>query len=185
MWLAPWPGCAMAGPDNSPRVTTRPAADPDRVLIAGLMQFYIYDFSEMEPAASLRFDLGPDGLFDGYPPLDFYWSEPDHWPLVIEADGRPAGFALVNTLSHRGGGPDRNMAEFFVARKFRRHGVGLAAVRQVLDRHPGEWEVSVADRNHVAKAFWPRALTKAGVADLECHQGVGEAWIGDIWTFRA
>jgi hypothetical protein len=175
----------MAAPEASAGVTVRPGAAADRPLLAGLMQFYTYDFSEMEPAGSLRFDVGPDGLFARYPPLDFYWSEPGHWPLVIEADGRPAGFALVNTLSRRGGTPDRNMAEFFIARKFRRHGAGQSAVRQILALHPGRWEVAVAARNLVAAAFWPRALTAADVADLQPHRGDGEAWIGEIWTFRA
>jgi len=175
----------MVAPEASAGVTVRPGSSADRPLIAGLMQFYTYDFSEMEPAVSLRFDVGPDGLFARYPPLDSYWSEPGYWPLVIEADGRPAGFALVNTLSHRGGRPDRNMAEFFIARKFRRTGAGQSAVRQILALHPGRWELAVAARNLVAAAFWPRALTAADVADLQPHRGDGEAWIGEIWTFRA
>ncbi len=175
----------MAGPEALLQVIARPAAAADRALIAGLMQFYTYDFSEMEPAASPRFDVEPDGLYARYPPLDRYWAEPHHWPILIEADGRPAGFALINSLSQRGGAPDRNMAEYFIARKYRRIGAGRRALQQILACHPGHWEVAVAGRNHVAAAFWPRALQAAGVSGLQAHRGDGEAWIGEIWAFEA
>jgi hypothetical protein len=66
------------------------------------------------------------------------------------------GFALVNTHSHGGGGVEHNMGEFFVARKYRRLDVATEAVGQILTQYPGHWEVAVAERNLVARVFWPR-----------------------------
>lgn len=165
------------------RVVVRPAEAAERPLIEGLMQFYIYDFSELEPAGSPRFDLGRDGRFEDYP-LDSYWRDEGHWPLLVEVDGKAAGFALVNRGSHRGAVNDAHMGEFFVMRKYRQGGVGTEALRQVFAMHPGVWEAAVVERNAAAKAFWPRAIAVCGGRDVVCHQGDGVQWTGPIWSFR-
>jgi predicted acetyltransferase len=163
----------------------RPAAASERPLIEGLFQFYAYDFSELEPADSPRFDFDRRGGFGAYEHLPAYWRDKGGWPLLIEVDGRLAGFALVNTASPHGGTVERNMGEFFVARKFRRGGIGAEAVRQILGLLPGHWEVAVAERNAAAKLFWPKAIAGAGVSGLIRRQGDGERWNGPIWSFDA
>ena len=164
----------------------RPAREDERALIEGLLQFYVYDFSELEPAASDRFDFDAAG---GYPPwddLDDYWRRAGFHPLLILASGKTAGFALINTHSHRGGAIERNMGEFFIARKFRRGGVGASAVAHILAALPGIWEVAVAERNLAAKAFWPRAIAAApGVSGLVRLEGDAGHWRGPIWRFTA
>ncbi len=171
-------------PEAALKVTVRQALLSERPLIEGLIQFYTYDFSEMEPAGSARFDVGRDGLFDPYP-LAPYWRDEGYWPLLIEVADRPAGFALVNRESHRGAVNDRHMGEFFVARKYRGGGTGAEAVRQILALHPGRWEVAIVERNAAAKAFWSKALKLAGATEMVCHAGDGEHWTGPIWSFRA
>lgn len=167
-------------------LTVTPATDADRALIAGLMQFYVYDFSEMHPDALERFAVEPDGLYGPYPDLDRYWTQAGHWPLVFRRDGAPIGFALVNQVSHRDGGfVERNMAEFFVMRQHRRGGLATEAVRQVLALHPGCWEAAILAVNTGAQAFWPRALQTCGVRGLTRVEGDGEHWTGPIWTFEA
>ena len=167
-------------------VHVTPASAAERVLIEGLMQLYTYDFSELEPPGSAAFDVDSAGRFEVYPYLDDYWRDADRWPLLIRVGEHPAGFALVNTHSHRDGGHiERNMGEFFVLRKYRRGGVGAEAVRQILGRHPGQWEVAVVERNLGAKVFWPRAIAAApGVSSLTRIEGDGEHWRGPIWTFH-
>jgi predicted acetyltransferase len=167
-------------------VEVQPAGFADKPLIEGLFQFYAYDFSELEPAGSKDFAFNADGRFEPYPYMDAYWSEPDRWPLLIRVGGETAGFALINTHSHRGGVVERNMGEFWVARKHRRGGVGAEALRQILALHPGRWEVAVAERNTPAQAFWPRAIAAApNVTGTERMEGDGEHWTGPIWTFQA
>lgn len=164
----------------------RPASAAERPLIAGLANFYIYDFSELEPAESDRFEFDAHGGLGDLPHLEDYFTAPDRAALLILADERPIGFALLNTQSHRGGHVERNMGEFFIARKHRRGGRGAEAVRQILALHPGRWEVAVAERNLAAKAFWPRAIAgAANVSGLERLEGDGEHWTGPIWTFQA
>jgi predicted acetyltransferase len=168
-------------------VTVDLAQPEEQALLEGLMQFYIYDFSEMEPDGSDDYEVDARGQFPPYPYLPDYWREEGRVPLVIRRGGQPVGFALLNQHSHRDGGHvDRNMAEFFVARKHRRHGVASDAVRLVLAAYPGRWEVAVVARNAHAQAFWPRAIAAApNVSDLVRHEGDGEHWRGPIWSFLA
>ena len=167
-------------------VEVAPATLADKPLIEGLFQFYAYDFSELEPVGSRDFAFTADGRFEAYPYMDAYWSEPDRWPLLIRVGGEAAGFALINTHSHRGGSVERNMGEFWVARKHRRAGVGAEALRRILALHPGRWEVAIAERNTAAQAFWPRAIAAApNVRELKETAGDGEHWTGPIWTFVA
>ena len=175
------------GTMQAPQVRIVPADVSDRPLIEGLSQFYIYDFSEMEPPGSENLEFDARGGFGPLPGLDDYWTQTDAYPLLIQVDDRPAGFALINGRSHLTGGPvERNMGEFFVARKHRRRGVAREAVRQVLALCPGRWEIAVAERNVAAKAFWPQAIAAApNVSDIVRHQGDGEHWRGPIWSFLA
>ena len=152
------------------------------------MQFYLYDWSEMEPADSgTFFEVDDSGRFAPFPGLADYWTVADRWPLVIESDARAVGFALLDTHSHRDGGAvGRNMAEFFVMRQHRRRGVAAAAVREILRQHPGQWEVAVATRNSAANTFWPKALGAAdNVSGLHAVEGDGMHWRGRIWCFDA
>lgn len=89
-----------------------------------------------------------------------WFGEPGAHLLTILSDGQPAGFALV---THGGSVPgaartDYRMAEFFIARAFRRRGVGRSAVRLVLDRFDGSWEIIEYLRNPGAVSFWRRVI---------------------------
>jgi predicted acetyltransferase len=188
-------GSAMSGSTDSarkddagtvPSVTVVLAGKAQRPLIEGLFQFYIYDFSEMEPAGSHDFELDERGRFIPDRHIGDYWRDAGRAALLIFVGDHPAGFALINTHSHQGGSVERNMAEFFVVRKHRRRGVAREAVRQILALYPGRWEAAVAERNGAAKAFWPAAIAKApNVTDLRRLEGDGEHWRGPIFTFQA
>ena len=161
-------------------------ARPDqRPLIEGLFQFYADDFSTFEEPESPNLEVNDRGQFEPYGPLADYWLEPNRIPLLILADGRAVGFALLNNLSHADGRPDHNMAEFYVRRKYRRGGIGREAVRQILTDHPGKWEIAIAARNRPALGFWPGAVLSVdqGVTDLVQIAGDGEHWRGPILRF--
>ncbi|HEY1751992.1 MAG TPA: GNAT family N-acetyltransferase [Caulobacteraceae bacterium] len=170
----------------SETVTVDPAPASEQPLLQGLMQFYQYDFSELEPDGSPELDFNAAGLLEPYRYLPDYWTEAGRIPLVIRRGGKPAGFALVNRRFHLGGEADRNMAEFFVARKHRRHGVASQAVRLILAAYPGRWEVAVLARNPGALAFWPRAIAAApNVSAIVRHDGDVGDWPGPVWSFVA
>ncbi len=165
-------------------IEVRTAAETERPLLEGLMQFYLYDFSELEPADSPEFELEANGLFKPYKHLGAYWREPGRIPLMISKRGLPVGFALLHDHSHSGMPVDHNMAEFFVVRKHRRGGVASAAVARILAAYPGRWEIAIVERNLGAQAFWPKAIAAApGVRDLHPMTGDGVQWSGPIYRF--
>jgi predicted acetyltransferase len=167
-------------------VTVTVARAEERRVIANMMQFYIHDFSE-QWAGQPRGELGEDGLFADYP-LDPYWRDADHIPLLVRADGHLAGFALINASSHSGLPLDRNVAEFFIARKHRRGGVGTVAARTIFSRWPGQWEAAVARRNVGALPFWRSAAAHhPDVGEIEELDLDTPEWNGPIvrFTIRA
>ena len=174
----------MTPPDHT--VTVSLARADERPLIAGMAQFYIYDFSDMQPVPDDDFDFEPDGSFGPFPHFDDYWSDPARVVLLIRVGSKPAGFALLNTHSHFGGEVEHNMGEFYVARKFRRSGVAAEALRLILKAYPGHWEFAVMARNHAAQAFWPRAIASApNVSNITRAEGDGTHWTGPIWSCDA
>ncbi len=174
--------------DAANAVSVARATPDQRPLIQGLAQLYIYDFSEMEPPDATGFVFDGSGTFGPLPGMDSFWlGGDDIFPLLIRLGERVVGFALVNTHSHlTGGAAERNMAEFWVARQFRRGGVATAAVHKILALYPGRWEVAVVERNSAAKAFWPRAIATAPtVSELSRAEGDGIHWTGPVWCFRS
>ena len=95
--------------------------------------------------------------------LTRWFGEPGAHLLTILGDQQPAGFAMVTpggTVQQSGGATrtDYRMAEFFIARPYRRRGVGRSAVRLVLDRFDGSWEIIEYLRNPGAVSFWRKVI---------------------------
>ena len=157
------------------------ALPEDRAALANMMQLYAHDFSELW-SGEARGELGGDGLFAAYP-LDAWWREPDHVPLLVKAGGFLAGFALLNKTSHTGASLDRNMAEFFIVRKHRRSGVGTAAARMIFSYYPGRWETAVARANHRALTFWRTAIQPLA-EEVELVDVESALWNGPVLRFR-
>lgn len=137
-------------------VRVRAAGAGDRAVLERLWLMFRHDMSE----------------FDGEPPeadgsfrderLRAALGEPGWAAYLVTGDERPVGFAFVRALDT----PVRVLNSFFVVRGVRRAGVGMAAVRDVLARHPGPWEIAFQDANAGAVRFWRRVATTVA----------GEAW---------
>lgn len=131
-------------------------------VLANLLELYTHDFSEI-----LDVQLGADGRF-GYADLPLYWQEHTRHPFLIKADGHLAGFALVRKGSLVSGADNVwDVAEFFILRGYRKHGIGTEAAHEVWRRLEGAWEVRVMQRNAGAHEFWSRAISRFMGATVE------------------
>jgi len=75
------------------------------------------------------------------------------------------------------------MEQFFVLKKYRRNGNGLALARHVFQSHPGAWEIGQIPGNTAAREFWRRVVarvTGGGFSEVEVTEGW---WQGTVQRF--
>jgi len=154
-----------------------PASLAEKPTLKRLLELYLYDFTDFDDA-----DLDDYGLY-GYTYLDQYWTEPNRWPFLIRVDDKLAGFALVRRLDATEGGPAYSMAEFFVVRKYRHHGVGRQTARQIFQRFPGRWRVAVWADNQPAQVFWRKVVEDYSQGEFSETWQDDEQWKGPVQTF--
>ncbi|MEP6764409.1 MAG: GNAT family N-acetyltransferase [Gemmatimonadaceae bacterium] len=127
----------------------RPVTADDRTILDRLMQFYMYDFSEI---VELDFDqtgVFPSGLLSRFLP------DSNNRAWFIESEGSLAGFVLVSINAQLKNGKFGSLVkEFFVMRAYRGKNLGRRAAHEVFKLHPGEWNVSVMQKNMRALEFW-------------------------------
>jgi len=132
-------------------VALEPITRDQAPVLRNLFELYAHDFSEYVPI-----DLQPSGRFD-VPVGDQWWAREDHFPFFIRASGKLGGFALARRGSRVSAATDvMDVAEFFVLRGERRHGVGSAAAVALFDMFPGAWEIRIRRANPAALKFWAR-----------------------------
>jgi predicted acetyltransferase len=117
----------------------------DKATLAAMLRDYIAEMATIIPG------VDPE---QPYAYFDLYWSEPNsRWPFWLVADGAKAGFALLAAATGT-----MRIAEFFVARPYRRQTIGKAAARRLIARHPGRWQITQREANTGGIAFWHRVL---------------------------
>lgn len=154
------------------------ATRDEQPILEALAQLYIYDLSDV-----LAIDVGPDGT---YPPLPVqrYFGDPRRHAFLLRVDGKLAGFALVGQGSRLDGDDTvHDVAEFFVVRRYRRHGVGARAAAALFDRFPGRWEVRQKRENRAATAFWRSAIARYTGGAFEELLVDDDRWRGPVQRF--
>ena len=141
-------------------------------VIRHLLELYNHDMSEWEQK-----DVNEAGLFD-YRFLDNYWTEKGRYPYLITADGHYCGFAFVRTAPEQ---DDYNsIAEFFIMRKYRKHGLARRLLEYVHEHHPGEWTHAAHINNLVSQAMCRKVFPTLAVGEVK------ETILEDTveWKFR-
>lgn len=141
-------------------VSVRDARDSrsDRLWIESVYRDYLEDLAPLN--TGLFPVLGEFGYREP-DQLARWFTDPHAFPLIISKAGEPVGFAMVARGTPMPGRPpvDYRMAEFFIARPFRRRGIGKSAVRLIFDRFAGRWEITEYLRNPGAVSFWRRVVS--------------------------
>ena len=130
----------------------------DRVWIESIYRDYLNDLAPLGTGffPALR-EIGhrePDQLAS-------WFADSSAHLLTILKEEQPVGFAMVRTGTPPGdrSASDYSMAEFFIARPWRRRGIGQEAVRLIFDRFAGRWHIMEYLRNPQAVAFWRRVVS--------------------------
>lgn len=137
------------------------AGNDEYEIVNNLARFYIYDMAEH---AGFPFEANGDlGVGDMF---NLWWGKerpsrpwPADWTgfaFLLRIDGNPAGFALVTRQQKKPAVYD--MAEFFVARQYRRQHAGERLAHAMFDRFTGQWIVREMLSNVNAQAFWRRII---------------------------
>ena len=128
-------------------------AKEQKEILRNLLEKYDYEFSQYD----MR-DVNDLGLY-GYDWLDCYWTEENRWPFFIRADGRLAGFVMINDYPETGEPCDYCLSEFFVLYKYRRMGVGSYAAKAVFDKFHGRWQLKLHPKNLPSVSFWEKTIS--------------------------
>lgn len=142
------------GPVTIP--TLKRATEADRDVLDRLWQTFRQDMSKFNGSVP-----SADGSFRSER-LHAAITDPRWAAFIVELNDRAVGLAIVRALDE----PVRVLNGFFIDREARRQGIGMAAVQQLLDLHPGQWEVAFQTGNSVAGTFWRQVA----------------AWASDEWT---
>ncbi|MFF1542606.1 GNAT family N-acetyltransferase [Streptomyces sp. NPDC058291] len=138
-------------------IFVRLATEADRPVLERLWLLFRHDLSEFDGVLP-----HPDGTFRTER-LRAAFDDADWAPYLLTSGEHPVGLAFVRGLT----GNTRVLNSFFVVRGARGAGIGLRAVREVVARHPGPWDIAFQDANAGAVRFWRR---------------VAAAIAGDAWT---
>ena len=130
------------------------ATEKHKVVIANLMQFYYYDFSEY-----LDFEIEKNRLFQAYPDLETYWEGKLKFPYIIKIDNQYVGFALVRNVEDTSVTSFFSISEFFILKKYRQKGIGGYIAFQIFDLHKGYWQIYQIEKNKVVQLFWRNIIS--------------------------
>lgn len=131
-------------------------------ILLNLIEKYEYEFSQWN-----KRDIDESGLF-GYPNLDDYFNKEHYGAFFIMADGKLAGFAMIdNQAEVDDRDTDFRMAEYFILHKYRRYGLGKLAFLELLAMHPGKWQLRLHPHNEASVYFWERVVSEYTNGDYE------------------
>ena len=145
----------------------------DRQWLESAYRDYLNDLA---PLGTGMFPTLPEFGHREHDQLTSWYADSSAHLLTVVKDNQPVGFAVVRT-EHAITGRDAgnfSMAEFFVARAWRRRGVGQEAVRLILDRFSGRWHIMEYLRNPQAVAFWRRVVSNYTAGRYQEHAENGE-----------
>jgi predicted acetyltransferase len=143
------------------------------LVLRNLFEHYVHDMAEW-------FDI--DTKADG----SYSYDTSPIWRNGCEAylaklGDSIAGFAIAGPAAEWPGGAGAlDVREFFVIRRFRKHGVGSRMAGLLWGRHPGEWLVRVLEVNAPAVLFWRTAISSHS---RNCFEEERRMVSGRPWRF--
>lgn len=141
---------AVAGPD-------------DREVLERLWLMFGHDMSEFNGTLPDREGRFRQERLDSALRGDAGWRG-----YLLRSDASPVGLAVVRALDKS----PHVISSFFLVQAARRQGLGMAAVRRIVEESPGLWSVAFQDANRPAVAFWQRVARTMDPAWAIEHRSV-------------
>lgn len=135
-------------------ITLQAVRQEDRALFWNINQKYLYEMTQYYPDV-----MDEEGNYHyGY--FAEYFIDPKRQAFFIYDDDTMVGFAMIHPYSVIGHTPDYTIAEFTIFPSYRRRGYATAAVRWILSKYHGNWEIKYNEKNTKAKRFWMTVLAR-------------------------
>jgi len=154
-------------------IIMEPVTKEEKEILKNLLEKYMYEFSQYNDL-----DVNNLGLY-GYSYLDNYWTEENRFPFFIRANGKLAGFVMVNDYPEVKMDTNYTMSEFFVMYKYRRCGIGKYAVKYILDKFKGRWQLRYHPKNEISQKFWIKTISDYTKGKYEIMENNPEAMYED------
>ena len=155
------------------------ATPAHRPVLTALFELYQYDFTEFTHE-----DVGDDGRFGARFLHRYFDVDETRHAFLLRIDAKWAGLTLLHRGAFLVDDPEMmDIVEFFVMRKYRRHGAGEAMARAIFDRFPGRWEVRVMAENLPAQAFWRATVSRYTGGRVEERMWDDDRWCGLVQFF--
>jgi len=137
---------------------------------------------EAEFSAITGYKPNSQGVFD-QEFLASTWSKNGYDIYLFEIGETAIGFAVVNLSSMITHDKDtRDIAEFYIAPKFRNQKLGTKLAQEIFLMYPGKWEVRQLPSLLKARKFWLQAI--AGLSPKQFEENAGtDSWKGFIQKF--
>jgi predicted acetyltransferase len=134
-------------------ISIEPVSRDEKEILRNLTEKYEYEFTAYEDA-----DVNNMGLY-GYKYIDHYWTDKNRYAYFIKVNGKLAGFIMIDDCRYI----DRietnfSISELFVMHKYKKMGVGTYAVKYVLNKHKGKWQIGYNPKNEIGKKFWNKTI---------------------------
>ena len=147
----------------------------EKEILRNLLEKYHYEHSQYD-----KRDVNNLGLF-GYDYLDIYWTEENRFPYFIKVENILAGFVMINNYNETKLDTNYTVSEFFIMYKYRRKGVGKYAVKYILEKHKGKWQLSFHPNNENSKVFWIKIIDEYTKGNYELMENNTD-WIYEDGT---
>jgi len=138
------------------------ASTDEQPFIYMMLQSYLRELAEFEDIPR-----NESGEYE-YPYLNYYWTENTRWPYLFYFDGKIAGFALVRLENET-----YIIAEFTIFMEYRGYGFGLVFAEELIQKHPGKWNIEYDINNATANDFWNKLVKTIKVSHLKKEKAAG------------
>ena len=76
------------------------------------------------------------------------------------------------------------IGEFFVARKFKRQGIGRESAFHLFDAYPGKWLIRVLEENSGACEFWEKVIREYTLGSFDLRSEEYTDALSGSWSMK-